>query len=225
MPLVEQALRLDKRFRPHDSTRAYTIGCSDFAMVVLAPALRRRLQQDAPDVRVDYRPLPPDLIAKPFGILDVDVFVGPRGIGFEGHSVDAFYDRFVCVVDPGNSHLVDGRLTMEDLRELTWARAVLGADHLNPVDRRMAELGIDYRSGVSARGWLPLPFVVAGTELVALMPERLAHRTASLAGVLVVEPPFEDIELHEALWWHPSHDHDPGHRWLRAVVTQVAESL
>jgi len=108
---------------------------------------------------------------------------------------------------------------------MPWARAVLGADHINPVDRRMAELAIDYRSGVTARGWLPLPFVVKGTELVALMPERLALRTAPLAGVLIVQPPFADIPLPEALWWHPSRDHDPGHRWLRAVVTQVAESL
>jgi DNA-binding transcriptional LysR family regulator len=225
MPLVEQALGLDKRFRPHESTRAFTIGCSDYAMVVLAPALRRRLQQDAPDVRIHFRSMPPDLITHPFGILDVDVFIGPRGLGFEGRSVDAFRDRFVCVVDPANPRLVDGRLGEESMRELTWARAVLGPDHLNPVDRRMAELGIDYRSGVIARGWLPLPFVVEGTNLVALMPERLAVLTAPLAGVLVVEPPIEDIELPEALWWHPSRDHDPGHRWLRAVVTQVAESL
>jgi DNA-binding transcriptional LysR family regulator len=225
MPLVEQALGLDKRFRPHESTRTFTIACSDYAMVVLAPPLRRRLQEDAPDLRVDYRPLPPDLVLRPFGMLDSDLFIGPRGVGFEGRSVDAFQDRFVCVVDPGNTRLVDGRLPMAVLREMTWARAVLGADHINPVDRRMAELAIDYRSGVTARGWLPLPFVVKGTELIALMPERLALRTAPLAGVLIVQPPFDDIPLPDALWWHPSRDHDPGHRWLRAVATQVAESL
>jgi DNA-binding transcriptional LysR family regulator len=225
MPLVEQALGLDKRFEPHRTTRSFSIACSDYAMLVLAPALRRRLQDDAPDLRVDYRPLPTDLIRRPLVILDADMFVGPRGSGFEGRSVDAFHDRFVCVVDPGNSRLVDGRLTADDLRELPWARAVLGPDQLNVVERRMAEVGFDYRSGVTARGWLPLSFVVQGTDLVALMPERLARRIAPLAGVVVVEPPFDDIALPEALWWHPSRDHDPGHRWLRAVVTQVAESL
>ena len=29
---------------------------------------------------------------------------------------------------------------------------------------------------VTTEGWLPLPFVVAGTDLVAVVPERLARR-------------------------------------------------
>jgi hypothetical protein len=44
----------------------------------------------------------------------------------------------------------------------------------------------------------------AGTDLVAMVPERLARRVAEPAGVLVVEPPFGSVELIEAAWWHPT---------------------
>jgi hypothetical protein len=49
--------------------------------------------------------------------------------------------------------------------------------------------------------------VVAGTDLVAAVPQRLARLVSDLAGVTIVEPPFGDIELVEALWWHPTRDH------------------
>lgn len=225
LPLVERALRLDQRFESHSATHRFTICVSDYAMVVLAPLLRRRLEREAPGVRIDYRPMPSGLIAKPHLISEADMVLCPRGLGVEGSSLDAFEDRFVCVVDPGNSRLVEGRLDLGAIAELPRVRSVLGADHLTPVDRRLAELGMDRASGVTARGWLPLPFLVRGTELVAIMPERLAERISPLAGTRVVAAPFGEVVLNEAIWWHPSRDHDPAHRWLRTTLAEVAGSL
>jgi hypothetical protein len=87
------------------------------------------------------------------------------------------------------------------------------------------------RRGIAANvvlttgGWLPLPFLVAGTDLVAAVPERLARRTAAAAGVTIVEPPFGMIELVEAAWWHPLHTTDPALTWLRGIVAEIAASL
>jgi DNA-binding transcriptional LysR family regulator len=74
-------------------------------------------------------------------------------------------------------------------------------------------------------GWLPLPFVVAGTDLVAMIPERLARRVAAPAGVSVIEPPFGLVELVEEAWWHPMRGPDPALRWLRGVLREAAGAL
>ena len=74
-------------------------------------------------------------------------------------------------------------------------------------------------------GWLPLPFLVAGTDLVAAVPERLARRVSGAAGVTVIEPPFGTVELIEAAWWHPLHAVDPSLTWLRGVIHGSLESL
>jgi len=74
-------------------------------------------------------------------------------------------------------------------------------------------------------GWLPLPFLVEGTDLVAAVPERLARRIGAAAGVTIIEPPFGIIELIEAAWWHPLYATDPALTWLRAIVTEIAASL
>jgi len=41
----------------------------------------------------------------------------------------------------------------------------------------------------------------------------------------VVEPPFGDVELVEALWWHPDRAAGEDHHWLRRVLVDVAAGL
>jgi DNA-binding transcriptional LysR family regulator len=77
---------------------------------------------------------------------------------------------------------------------------------------------------LTAAGWLPIPFRVAGSDMVAVIPERLARRLAGAAGVAVIEPPFGDIELVEAAWWHPMRATDPALTWLRGVLRAAAEN-
>ena len=86
-------------------------------------------------------------------------------------------------------------------------------------------LGVTPRVVATTGGWLPLPFLVAGTDLVAAAPERLARRVSGAAGVTLVEPPFGPVELVEAAWWHPLHTTDPALSWLRRIILGSLGSL
>jgi DNA-binding transcriptional LysR family regulator len=136
-----------------------------------------------------------------------------------------FRDRLVCVVDPGNPRLRDGRLSLEDLGALPHAAATLPHAELDPVGQVLEELGVARQVRVTTAGWLPLPFVVAGTDLVAAVPERLARQMAGAARVVVAEPPFGRIELAEAAWWHPMRAADPALAWLHAILLQAVSSI
>jgi len=68
-------------------------------------------------------------------------------------------------------------------------------------------------------------FLIAGTDLVGAVPERLARRVSAAAGVVVIDPPFGPVEFVEAAWWHPLHATDMGLTWLRGVVTEVAAAF
>ena len=76
---------------------------------------------------------------------------------------------------------------------------------------------------VSTSSQLPLPSIVSGTDLLAVVPRRLAERSASATGTVAVPTPFESVELIERLWWHPARAHDPAHRWFREEVVAVVE--
>jgi len=223
--LIEAALNLSEGFVPATSTRTFSIILSDYSIMVLIEPLLRRVHELAPGVGLELCPIPPDMQESDRGLLQHDLLIAPMGFRFPGRSEVIFRDRFVCILDPANPRLRDGRLSLEDLGSLPHAAATFGHAGLNPAERALDELGVTRDVRVTTVGWLPLPFVVAGTGLVAVLPERLARRVAAAAGVAVAEPPFGRVELVEAAWWHPMRTADPALAWLRTALAQVTQSL
>jgi DNA-binding transcriptional LysR family regulator len=232
LPAVTESLRLadaafgrTEAFVPGKSDQVFSLTLSDYAVTVLIEPLLRRVHEEAPMVGLKLSPIPPDMQGSDRGLRENDLLIGPLGFAFPGESEVIFRDRWVCIVDPANPRLRDGWLSLEDIGTLPHAAASLGHPGLNPADRVLDELGVRRRVQVTVTGWLPVPFVVAGTDLVAIVPERLARRVASTAGVLVVEPPFGHLDLIEAVWWQPSRSADPALGWLRSVLRDTAAGL
>jgi len=223
---VERTLEARPEFDAATSTRTFSLVMSDYAVTVLVDPLLRRVHEEAPQVGLTVHPLPPDLAESDRGMLQHDLVIGPLGFSFPGESQEIFRDRFVCLVDPGNTRLAGGALSLADFGELPHAVATFGQrEILNHAETALVALGVPRHIQVTVEGWLPLPFVVAGTDLVAVVPERLARRVASTAGVAVCEPPFGTIELLEAVWWHPTRSGDQAVRWLRSITAEVAARL
>jgi DNA-binding transcriptional LysR family regulator len=223
---VERTLEARPSFDPASSTRAFSLAMSDYAVTVLVEPLMRRVHELAPSVTLELNPIPPDMAETERGILQFDLLIAPLGYRFPGESEEVFRDRFVCITDPANPRLTNGKLTMEDLTALPHAAPTFGhRGVLNSADRALDDLHVTRHVQVTTVGWLPIPFVVAGTDLVAVVPERLARRVAATAGVQVCEPPFGTIELIEAAWWHPTRSQDPALRWLRSIAIEAVGPL
>ena len=225
MTSVESALDIGNRFDPATSHHSFLLIATDYAITVLAEPLLSRVSGLAPQVRLEFDAIPTDMHESDRGLMHCDALIAPLGFGFRGAYEPLFRDRFVCVVDPANPRLRDGRLELADLEALPHAVRSCGGTHVAPADRVLDELGVRRRIQVTTVGWLPLPFLVTGTDLVAVMPERLAHRMAGTLGLAIAEPPFGRVELIETLWWHPDRAATPEHAWLRRTLTEVAASL
>jgi len=226
MSQVERTLDARQWFDPATSTRTFSISISDYAVSVLVDPLLRLARQMAPGVGLTLNPISPGMEESDRGLLQHDLLIAPVGFRFLGASRELFRDRFVCIADAANPRLTGGKLSLEDLGEMPYAVATFAdPTAISHADRVLDELGVHRRIQVSAMGWLPLPFIVAGTGLVAVVPERLARRVAATAGVAVCEPPFGMVELVEAAWWHPSRSADPALRWLRSIASKAAASL
>ncbi len=223
--LVDSAFGKTEAFVPPKSDRVFSITLSDYSITVLIEPLLRRVHEEAPMVGLELSPIPPDMSETDRGLREHDLLIGPMGFAFPGESEVVFRDRFVCVVDPANPRLRDGWLSLEDLGALPHATSTFGHSKPNPAERVLEELGVHRHVQVTVSGWLPLPFVVAGTDLVAVVPERLARRVAGPAGIAIAEPPFGHVELIEAVWWHPARSSDPAIAWLRTTLREIAATL
>ena len=224
--LMEGALQITDRFDPRLSTRTFRLVMSDYAIAVVHEPLVVRINELAPGVRLSIDPMTPQTRTSDRVLLDYDALVAPLGFGFAGESRPLWQDRMVCLVDRRNSRLQDGGLTLQDLRALPHAVAWFGPGTLTPVDRVFGELGIERRIEVMLTGWLALPFVLEGTDLVAVVPERLARIHTEAGPALVqVEPPFGRVLLAEGYWFARDRLADPAPAWLFARLDEVGAAL
>jgi DNA-binding transcriptional LysR family regulator len=217
MPLIESAFQLGERFVAPTSDRRFSVAMSDYALTVLHGPLTRRVAAEAPAVSLDVCSLPAETDLDHL-LLEYD-FVVALGGELPGNGLPLFRDRFVCAVDAGNPRVADGVLSAADFAASPHAVAELG------LDRDLSIQGIARTALVRSYGWLTLPFLIAGTDLVAVLPERLARRICRLPAIEVVPFPLEQAGLTATLWWHPNREHDPAHGWLLALLTEASREI
>lgn len=223
MRLIGDAFSAENGQLPPANGRKFTVSLSDYSIVVLGELLLRRVHELAPEVNLEMGRIAPDMPESDRSLLRHDLVIAPVGFYQPGGSPEVICrDRFVCMTDPANPWLRDGRLTLADLSSMPHAVAELPHAEADPVRTALEDLGVTLNIAMTTAGWLTLPFVVAGTDMVAVLPERLARRVGEAVGLTVVEPPFGKIELIEAAWWHPTRATDPAHTWLRAVLNEFA---
>ena len=223
-----QAVVLERpTFDPATSTRTFTMAASDLAEALLLPALHERLAREAPfvdlaAVRVGKDPGP---------VLEddaVDVAVDPRR-GASSPSIvwrALFHEDFLCVLRRGHPVLRRrGGLTLERFLALPQVLVAPGGSPGSLLDDALARLGQRRRIAVRVSSFLVAPLVVAGSDLVATLPARLARRMARSLPLVLRPSPVELAGFDLQMAWHERFRHDMGHAWFRRVLAEVAATL
>ena len=218
LPLVENALMSHEGFDPATSKRVYRLMMSDFSALQLKPLLAQALNE-APHIQFDIVSLPQRPTDAEREMMSHDFVVSVPGIGIEGEKHPLFVDDYVCIIDKANPALIDGQLSWEAFVSLPQVVVNFGSAHLTPADRRLSELGFKRDPHVKTTSFLTMPSIIAGTDLVGVVPRRLVDQTTDGTSVIGVDPPFGKVDLYQTLWWHHSHNNDEGHAWLRRILT------
>lgn len=144
----------------------------------------------------------------------------PRAVRRQGRHVEIVReDRMMGVVRAGHP-LLTGEVTAERLA---------AADHLivsrrgklhGPVDTALAELGLRRRVTGTVGTFPSSLFVLRETDLVGLIGSW-GMPLADTLGLVPFEIPLSLPPLRLGLAWHPRHDADPAHAWLRATVREL----
>jgi DNA-binding transcriptional LysR family regulator len=63
--------------------------------------------------------------------------------------------------------------------------------------------------------------IVSSSDLLVVVPHRLAKAYAELVDVTILELPIEIPSFHISQYWHERFHTDPGNRWLRGLFAQL----
>jgi len=221
--MLERVFSSHADFEPANADHEFTILGSDYAATIFGAELARTVHAEAPGIRLRFRRVPGDVTEDAATLLSTaDGMFMPHGIISGFPAVDLFTDRWVFVVARENPEVAD-RLALADLARLPWVTYQRTYD--SPAVRQLAMIGIEPRVEASVDTFHVLPFLVAGTSRIALMPASLAVRLADVAGVRVLDAPYGVVPLQEAMWWHPVHTYDAAHIWLRETAARVGTGI
>jgi DNA-binding transcriptional LysR family regulator len=221
---VERTFDVRAEFDASSSDRRFSVRASDYATCMVNEPLRRLLAKEAPGISVDFGPPPRERLVS--GITESDLLVAPVGFGMNGPHDVVLRDHFVAVVS--REHVPDAGDcdVVKLLAEMPHVVGTFGEGVVTPADRLLEQLDVRRHVAAAVNGFLSLPMLVAGTDLIALVPLRLARRFEAFDAIAVLEvPESASTPLVEAIWWDPARTADPALQWLRGAFVRACEPL
>ena len=228
MPAVRDALDrlrggLEPRseFDPARSTRVFNISARDAGIYVLAPALARRFETEAPGLRISWSQvnradIPGDLAS---GRLDCAVDVPDlRGADLERENL--FASAYSLMLAP--SHPMAGkRITMERFVGLRHIAVTSRREGRSLVEEMTRAAGHRITPVLRLPSHQPAIETVRATSLALVAPRPMAEAS----GLAVHDLPFEMPPLGSILYWRREKSEDPALSWLRGVVKDIAARI
>ncbi|MGW1592156.1 LysR family transcriptional regulator [Streptomyces sp. NPDC002343] len=201
-------------------TRTFTVLGHDMIAATHGAALFARAAREAPGVRLRF--LSESHTDAPYlrqGIADLEVGVIDAAAP-EVRVETVHEERMLGVVRPGHP-LLDGELTPERFAGAAGHLGVSrrGRQH-GPIDDALAALGLRRRVVGSVGSYPASLFVLRETDLVGLITEW-GRPLADALGLAVFEIPLALPAMRVGFAWHPRHDADPAHAWLRDCVREL----
>lgn len=223
MEQIRRALEARTPFEPVTCEEVFRIATNDYGSFVLLPPLLRRLAEEAPKVRLELVALDAkhDWERLEDGSLDLALAFF-REIPLQLHSRTLFREKYVCIARRGHP-CTKKKLTLDDYIELD--HIVMTPFITGLIDGRLAERGLKRRVALAIPNFLLIPELVAQSDLVATMGERVAQRFATRLALRVLPLPLDLDRVTISLVWHARRHAERAHHWLRGVLAEVAAEL
>lgn len=217
---ISGAIASQADFIPAEAERKFTVQIADFVSGMVLPSLAKRLQAEAPSVSLDIVPFTQGDSTLS---LDADIqirFAPGRIQSAVGQTQQLFSDRFVVIMRPGHP-LAGQPMDVALYISLNHVKLSSSATGTNVVDDALARRGLKRRIVLTVPSWFDLPSIIENTDLIAIVPSKWMAADARVARLVYAPLPLDDVSFSVHALWDVRHEHDPGQRWFRGLISQI----
>lgn len=212
---ISTAVSRASEFDPATSNAVFRIGLSDDVEFALLPALLRRLRSEAPNVvlvvrRANYL-LMPNLLAS--GEISVGVsYTEELPANAKRKSLRRSKPKLL------RADSIPGKLSLDEYCARPHAMVSFAGDLNGFIDDQLARFGRTRKVVLAVPQFNGLGTLLAGTDLIAVVPDYTASALTAAGGLRAEDLPFESDSFEMSMAWRGAQDNDPAERWLRSRI-------
>lgn len=204
-------------FDPATVVRTIRIVASDFITIAVMKDAIRRIGALAPGLTIVIEP-PADSPSELIERGEVDILAMPEVFLSPNHPSERFFtDGYVAVCWAG-SDAYGETITTDEFYAARHATVMFRSHQPSYETWFLKNRGLERKIAAVAGSFAALPFLVEGTDNLALMHKSLAETFAKLMPLRIMPSPVEIPELVECLQWHAYAAADECLAWVREQI-------
>jgi DNA-binding transcriptional LysR family regulator len=211
-------------FDPASASRLFTIAPNSYVEFVLMPAIVSRLREQAAEIRLRLTPFGNDVIETGAMSGTTDMVLGRIVDPPDNLVVQHLMDDGLACVRADHPEVRD-HLSREQYERLKHVNVLPPGRMRAGLFQALEQQGLRREVAVSVTHFLAVPEMIAVTDYCATLPRLICRHLAHDPRLKILPAPVDLGTFPVEMAWHVRYRHDPAHRWLRSLVSEVAKEI
>lgn len=223
---VQNLLSQTQTFDPKISTRCFSLGLSDYAEFVILPRIYSIIKNNAPGVKLKICSLHPRAKLEDFELGNIELGIGAQVTNsMQLKKQLLFTENPICILSKKHK-LHNKKLTIGNYKSAEHLVLDDGnGSFLGFSDLGTKLLGQHFQIALTMPHPYPALCTLAKTNLISLIPERIANQVTKNLNLMTKPIPFKTEPVAIYQFWHKRLDEDPGLLWLRDRIKGVCNEI
>lgn len=205
-------------FDPASSQRNFTVAMTDIGEIYFLPVLMDRLAKVAPDVTLSTVRNNAINLRDEMETGRVDLAIGLLPDLKTGFFQRRLFDqRYVCLFRQGHPFGEEG-ISLDTFSAAEHVVIVSAGTGHGKVDELIEQARIQRKVKLRVPHFVAVGHILQASDMIAVVPERFAERTAKPFGLTYVPCPVPLPEISINILWHAKNHREPGNQWLRTLI-------
>ncbi|MBR7801735.1 LysR family transcriptional regulator [Undibacterium sp. FT137W] len=225
-PVAAALVSITKALNQHDtfdsarSQRNFTIAMTDVGEMYFMPILIEQCRLLAPQIHLaTVRANSIDLMAEmETGRIDLALGAFDEISGALYHR-RLFQQEYVCLYRQHHPTMREG-MNAKDFVQTPHLVVSTKESPYDKIHQAMEKAGMIARASFTVPHFASVPYIVSTTDLIAIVPQKLASSAAAPFRLQYCKPPLKLPSLQTNIFWHRRFAQDEGNQWLRQLLVR-----
>ena len=222
LSIIQRDILPKQAFNPDETTRVFTLTTSDVGELCFLPGLIKAFKERAPNATLQCVSVPPAELERALIAGDIDIAAGyfPDLRSPELRHQALFEHPFVCIARRGHPDVRPG-MTIDHFLAARHAVVRQKGRSQEIADRTIDEMGLVRTIGLQSPHFTSLPFLIADSDLISIVPRALGNAFAGFAGLQMMPLPVALPPIPLAQHWAAASEADPATLWLVRLIGEL----